>query len=98
MLLEAESQALPPAVLADLHVLHRHAQRVGKIAQGLLSFSRWSPGARGTVDLNTLVEDTLLLVEKHLSRGGIIVKRSLASWLPTVEGDANALSRWCSTS
>ena len=93
MLLEAESQALPPSVLADLHVLHRHAQRVGKIAQGLLSFSRWSPGARGTVDLNTLVEDTLLLVEKHLSRSSIIVKRSLASWLPTVEGDANALQQ-----
>jgi PAS domain S-box-containing protein len=93
MLLEAESQALPPAVLADLHVLHRHAQRVGKIAQGLLSFSRWSPGARGAVDLNALVEDTMLLIEKQLTRKGITVKRSLASWLPAVEGDANALQQ-----
>jgi PAS domain S-box-containing protein len=93
MLLEAESQALPPAVLEDLRVLHRHAQRVGKIAQGLLSFSRWSPGARGTVDLNALVEDTMLLIEKQLSRDGIIVKRSLASWLPAVDGDANALQQ-----
>src|SRR5262245_43438883 len=93
MLLEAESQALPPAVLADLHVLHRHAQRVGKIAQGLLSFSRWSPGARGTVDVNVLVEDTMLLIEEQLTRKGIAVKRALASWLPPVEGDANALQQ-----
>jgi PAS domain S-box-containing protein len=93
MLLEAESQALPPGVIEDLHVLHRHAQRVGKIAQGLLSFSRWSPGARGSVDLNQLVEDTMLLIEKQLTRQGIAVKRSLASWLPSVEGDANALQQ-----
>jgi PAS domain S-box-containing protein len=93
MLLEAESQALPPAVLADLHVLHRHAQRVGRIAQGLLSFSRWSPGVRGTVDVNVLVEDTMLLIEEQLARKRIVVKRSLAPWLPPVEGDANALQQ-----
>jgi PAS domain S-box-containing protein len=93
MLLEAESQALPPGVLADLHVLHRHAQRVGKIAQGLLSFSRWSPGALGTVDVNVLIEDTMLLIEEQLTRKGIAVKRSLASWLPPVEGNANALQQ-----
>ena len=93
MLLEAEAQSLPPTVMEDLHVLHRHAQRVGKIAQGLLSFSRWSPGARGAVDLNQLVEDTMLLIEKQLSRQGIVVKRALAGWLPAVEGDANALQQ-----
>jgi PAS domain S-box-containing protein len=93
MLLEAESQSLPPGVADDLRVLHRHAQRVGKIAQGLLSFARQSPGQRGAVDLNDLVRETLLLVEKQLTRDRIGVKCALAPWLPAVGGDANALQQ-----
>ena len=48
MLLEAESQPLPAEVTEDLRVLHRHAQRVARIAQGLLSFARQSSGQRAT--------------------------------------------------
>ena len=93
MLLEAEAHGLPPGVADDLRVLHRHAQRVGKIAQGLLSFARQSSGQRGAVDLNHLVAETVLLVEKQLARDGIAVKTTLAPWLPTVGGDANALQQ-----
>ena len=93
MLLEAEAHGLPPGVADDLRVLHRHAQRVGKIAQGLLSFSRQSSGQRGAVDLNHLVAETVLLVEKQLARDGIVLKTTLAPWLPAVGGDANALQQ-----
>ena len=44
MLLDAESDPLPAEVMEDLRVLHRHAQRVARIAQGLLSFARQAPG------------------------------------------------------
>jgi signal transduction histidine kinase len=76
-------------------VLHRHAQRVARIAQGLLSFARQAPGegTRTPVDLNTLVEDTLLLVEKQVVKGGIVVKRMLHPGLPLVWGDENALQQ-----
>ena len=40
MLLEGEDQHLSPESLADLQVLHRHTQRLGHIAQSLLSFGR----------------------------------------------------------
>jgi signal transduction histidine kinase len=93
MLLEAEAHGLPPGVADDLRVLHRHAQRVGKIAQGLLSFSRQSSGQRGVVDLNHLVAETLVLVEKQLARDGIVLKTTLAPWLPAVGRDANALQQ-----
>ena len=58
-------------------MLHRHAQRVARIAQGLLSFARQAPGegTRAPVDLNALVEDTLLLVEKQVVKEGIAIKR-----------------------
>jgi PAS domain S-box-containing protein len=93
MLLDAESQPLPTEVTEDLRVLHRHAQRVARIAQGLLSFARQSSGQRGPVDLNHLVEETLLLIEKQVAKGGIAIKRSLSPVLPSVLGDSNALQQ-----
>ncbi|HET8577479.1 MAG TPA: ATP-binding protein [Methylomirabilota bacterium] len=93
MLLDAESQPLPAEVTEDLQVLHRHAQRVARIAQGLLSFARQSSGQRGPVDLNHLVEETLLLIEKQVAQSGIAVKRALAPELPPVLGDSNALQQ-----
>jgi PAS domain S-box-containing protein len=93
MLLDAEAEPLSPAVMEDLRVLHRHAQRVARIALGLLSFARQSSGQRGPVDLNHLVEETLLLMEKQVVKDGIAVKRALAPDLPPVWGDGNALQQ-----
>jgi PAS domain S-box-containing protein len=93
MLQEAEELGLPPQVRQDLEVLHRHSQRVARITRGLLSFARQSPGDRGLLDLNGVVEDTLLLLEKQVSKEGITVRRSLAPDLPPMQGDPNALQQ-----
>jgi len=93
MLLDAESGALPEGLHDDLRVIHRHAQRVARITQGLLSFSRHSSGQHARVDLNRLVDETLLLVEKQIVRDGIALTRALAPNLPPVWGDANALQQ-----
>lgn len=83
----------PPELRDDLLVLHRNAQRVARIAQGLLSFSRHSPGMRAPVDLNRVVEETLLLVERQLAKQSIRVETRLDPAVPTVVGDANALQQ-----
>jgi PAS domain S-box-containing protein len=93
MLLDADAQPLPGVVREDLQVLHRNVQRVARIAQGLLSFARPSPGEQGPVDVNQVVEDTLLLVEKDLVKHGIALRRRLAPGLPPVRGDANGLQQ-----
>jgi PAS domain S-box-containing protein len=93
MLLEAESKGLPENVGEDLRVIHRHAQRVARIAQGLLSFSRHSSGEQGRVDLNRVVDETLLLVEKMIVKDGVMLRRALAPGLPPIWGDANALQQ-----
>ncbi len=93
MLMEAESQNLPEEVRADLNVLHRNAQRVARIAQSLLSFARQSPGARAPVDVNRVVEETLLLVDQQMSKEGIRVSTRLEPALPPLLGDANALQQ-----
>jgi PAS domain S-box-containing protein len=91
MLLEAEGQHLPPQVIEDLRVLHRAGQRVARIAASLRSFARQSPGERGAVDLNAIVEETLLLMQKPLAADNIRIFTTLAGGLPPVHGDANAL-------
>ena len=93
MLLESESAPLPPDVAEDLKVIHRHAQRVARIAQGLLSFARHSAGERGRVDLNQVVDETLLLAEKMIVKDGLTLQRALTPGLPPIWGDANALQQ-----
>ncbi len=93
MLLESDALALPGAVREDLQVIHRHAQRVARIAQGLLSFARHSSGEQGPVDLNRVVDETLLLVEKLIVKEGVALTRALAPDLPPIWGDANAIQQ-----
>ena len=93
MLEDAEAQGLPAEVKEDLAVLRRNAQRVARIAQGLLSFARQSPGERVVVDLNQIVDETLLLVEKQASKESITVVRELAPDLPPIIGNPNQLQQ-----
>ncbi len=91
MLLDAEEQDLPSSVVDDLKVLHRNTLRVARIARGLRSFARHSPGEHVPVDLNAVVEETLLLMEKALVTDGIQLGTSLDRTLPPIRGDVNAL-------
>jgi PAS domain S-box-containing protein len=93
MLLDTEAQPVHAQFAEDLRVLHRHAQRVARIAQGLLSFSRQPSGRRGPVDLNQLVEETLLLVERPMVKQGVTVTRRLAPDLPPLWGDGSTLQQ-----
>jgi hypothetical protein len=93
MLLEADSRVLPDDVRKDLAVLNRHAQRLSRIAHGLLSFARQSTGQPAPVELNRLVEETLLLIENQLTKEGVVVRRRLTPALPPLWGDANALQQ-----
>jgi PAS domain S-box-containing protein len=91
MLLDAKSMGLPDDVAEDLRVIQRHSQRVARIAQGLLSFARSPSGQAGRVDLNGVIDETLLLVEKTIVKEGVSLRCTLAPDLPPIWGDANAL-------
>lgn len=91
MLLDAEQQQLPAEVLEDLQVLHRACQRVARIAASLRSFARQSASERAAVDLNTIVDEALLLMQKPLGAENIRVLMRLDRTLSPVLGDANAL-------
>jgi PAS domain S-box-containing protein len=93
MLQEVESQPLPHEVVEDLRVLHRNVHRIARIATGLLSFARQSPEEPGPVDLNTVVEETLLLVGRQLGKDGVQVSVALDRTLGPMWGDGNALQQ-----
>jgi two-component system cell cycle sensor histidine kinase/response regulator CckA len=92
MLLEGAA-GLPEDVREDLQVLHRHAQRVARITQGLLSFAHRSAGERVPVDLNHIVREMLLLVERQIAKAGVRLSVDLAPDLPAVLGDADTLQQ-----
>jgi PAS domain S-box-containing protein len=93
MLMEARERGLSAEVMKDLQVLEKHAGRVARITQGLLSFSRQAPWKMTTVDVNQVVEEALLLVEKQLVKEGIVLKIDLAPNLPKIQGSANHLEQ-----
>ncbi len=93
MLWDADAAGLPAPVQEDLRIIDKHAQRVAKIARGLLSFARRAPWETGPVDLNRLLEEALLLVEQQFVREGIRVERALEPGLPLIRGSANHLEQ-----
>ena len=93
MLMEVEEQPHTAEAITDLQVLHRHAQRLTRIAQGLLSFGQQRQRAPQPVDLSEIVDDTLTLAGKELSREGIHVRTRLDANLPRMLGDQTALEQ-----
>jgi PAS domain S-box-containing protein len=93
MLMEAQDQSLPASVLEDLGVLHRASQRVARIASSLRSFARQSPEEHAPIDVNVVVEETLLLMQKPLTAENIRITTRLERTLPPILGDTSALQQ-----
>jgi signal transduction histidine kinase len=93
MLMEIAEQPHAVETITDLQVLHRHAQRLSRITRGVLSFGRQRQRDPRPLDLSAVVEDTLLLAGKQLTREGIHVRTALDSSLPRILGDPTALEQ-----
>jgi PAS domain S-box-containing protein len=93
MLDEAESHALPEEVVKDLNVLYRNVQRVSRIAKGLLSLAKQSAEEPRTFNLNNVIEETLFLMGRMLSKESIGVGLTLDRTLGPLMGDPNAFQQ-----
>jgi PAS domain S-box-containing protein len=67
------------------------AERGGKMVQRLLSFSRVTPADDARLDLNSIVEETVALIEP-ITPSGIRVELDLDPDLGRIQGDRNAMS------
>src|SRR5207253_3796096 len=67
-------------------------ERAGRIVRNLLTFARKGPGEQAPVDLNDVIQRTLLLMSYDLTLKDIAVEKDLGT-LPPVLGDRHALQQ-----
>jgi PAS domain S-box-containing protein len=89
-----QSQEFPESRRADyIEKLYKQAQRTHHIVQSLLSFARQHKPERTSVQLNEIVEDTLILREYDMKVANILVQRELDPNLPSTAGDFHQLQQ-----
>lgn len=67
--------------------------RASEIVNGLLNFSRLSSVDLAPVDLNSIVSDTVLLLEHQMRSAGIAIRTDLDSSLPAIAGNRGKLQQ-----
>src|SRR5437016_13955592 len=87
-----EQQELGTKDRGHLRVIHEQADRAGRIVRNLLTFARKGPGEQAAVDLNDVIQRTLLLMSYDLDLKDITIEKNLAP-LPPVLGDRHALQQ-----
>ena len=75
---------ISPDVHEYLHIIDNEVSRCKQIVDGLLDFSRPKQPLRERVDINEVVERTLLLLKHHIRFKRLNVKREMAENLPRV--------------
>jgi len=88
-----EQQELGPKDRDHLQVIHEQAERASRIVRNLLTFARKGPGERARVNLNDVVQRTLLLMSYDLKLKDIRTEKNLGSGMPDVVGDRHALQQ-----
>src|SRR5690242_21143958 len=75
-----------------LRVIHEQADRAGRIVRNLLTFARKGPADQVAVDLNDVIQRTLLLMSYDLQLKDVTIDKALGH-LPPVLGDRHALQQ-----
>jgi PAS domain S-box-containing protein len=76
-----------------LNLIETEISRCSQIVSGLLSFSRMSPLNFGPVDIDELLQRSLLLSRHKLELGNIRIESNVQPNLPPVVGDFNQLQQ-----
>ena len=91
LMAEARENNYPSEFVNGLELINRCSHQVGQIIKSLLNFSKHEGFEKNLLDINQLVEETLLLTQGELEEHGVRVEKSLAAGLPAVLGDASEL-------
>jgi len=75
----------------DLRVIRDETLRCRGIVRGILDFARDSKAERTLADLNTIIEESLRILEKHVTFQNIRIVKDLAPDLPWVQVDAGEI-------
>ncbi len=83
----------PPEIRRPVELIVAQGDRMAKIVQSLLLFSRQRSTARGAVDLPLIIEQTLVLRAAQLRLSGVTVTIEHDPELPPADGDAHQLQQ-----
>ena len=83
----------PDNFLRELAEIEADARRCRRIVQKLLQFSRRVPEENTQLDLNTVIEEAMLLVQRQAELDDISFSKSYAVNLPPVKGNSNDLQQ-----
>jgi signal transduction histidine kinase len=93
LLLRSGRATLPVEVREDLQKIAELADRVARIAQGLLSYCRPAPGLRQPLDLRLPVRRALAYLEARAASAGVSIADELEPTLPAVHANAAELEQ-----
>jgi signal transduction histidine kinase len=88
---EAKERDLPVEFIRGLQVINRSSHQVAQVVKSLLTFSKQNSFDMKPLDLNGLVEDTLVLMESEFKDKGVKVEKRLVAGLPPILADAYEL-------
>lgn len=93
LLLSDHPTEMSAKVNSEIVKITEAADRVAKIAQGLLSYCRPSSANRSKVDLVHSLRNALSLIEQSANRCGVIIDNQLPTQLPRVKANADELQQ-----
>ena len=88
-----DDKSLSNNVRRDLEKVATQSERAAKIVKNLLKFSRENKEGKLVVNINDILESTLILKEYHFKTGNVEVTKDFAENLPPVFVDGNQIQQ-----
>jgi len=76
-----------------LEKIAKQTFRASEIVNSLLNFSRTSPTTFDELNLNRVIQESLVLIEHQLEKAGITVQLDLQEHIPSIKGNAGKLQQ-----
>ncbi|MEA2040258.1 MAG: cache domain-containing protein [Thermodesulfobacteriota bacterium] len=75
----------------DLNVIINETMRCRKIITGMLDFARETKLEKHPANINQIINDTLIILEKHVAFHDIMIKEQLSDDIPDINLDINQI-------
>ncbi len=79
--------------IEDVKIIIEQAERCSNIVRGLLGFSRRTAAEKTMVDINKLIENTVLIVKNQAKFHNIVFELDLDDKIPQIIGDHNQIQQ-----
>ncbi|MBI4663326.1 MAG: PAS domain-containing protein [Verrucomicrobia bacterium] len=93
LLLSDHRQEMSPKIAQELNKVTDLADRVARIAQGLLSYCRPSPATRMPLDVRQPIRRSLAMIEQRARHSGVSIVDELHPELPPVKANSNEMEQ-----